>query len=197
MAPAGDAGRWMLFVDGENVTIRGQQLAEARSVVLAEGPYYQRDGFLWLNLKYHATIGIRRWLGQVGVQEAAVRAFYCTSQVGDTDALNRTKEALWTIGFSAQVFKKLRRQSKAKGVDIALTKDLLSNAFLDNYDIAVVLTGDADYEPVISEVKRLGKRVCLMGFTEAGANISLDLKLSADYFIPVDPFFLANWPSQP
>jgi len=34
-------------------------------------------------------------------------------------------------------------------VDIALTKDLLSNAFLDNYDVALLASGDAGYIPVI------------------------------------------------
>ena len=44
---------------------------------------------------------------------------------------------------------------RAKGVDIALTKDLLSHAFLDNYDAVVLVAGDGDYVPVVEELKRL------------------------------------------
>ena len=67
---------------------------------------------------------------------------------------------------------------KTKGVDNALTKDLLSNAFLDNYDVAVVITGDADYRPVIQEVERLGKTVCVMAFTDTSAKINPDFSIS-------------------
>jgi hypothetical protein len=40
--------KWMLFVDGENFTIRGQELADKRSIVLTEGRYYCKDTFLWV-----------------------------------------------------------------------------------------------------------------------------------------------------
>jgi hypothetical protein len=38
----------MLFVDGENLTIRGQDFASANSLKLSEGPYYKKDAFLWM-----------------------------------------------------------------------------------------------------------------------------------------------------
>jgi hypothetical protein len=41
--------RWMLFVDGENFTIRGQEVAAANGLVLAEGGLHRRDVFLWFN----------------------------------------------------------------------------------------------------------------------------------------------------
>ena len=40
--------------------------------------------------------------------------------------------------FPPEVFKRKREGEKAKGVDIALSKDLLSHAYLDNYDVAVL-----------------------------------------------------------
>ncbi len=39
---------WMLFVDGENFTIRGQELADKKSIVLTEGRYYSKNTFLWI-----------------------------------------------------------------------------------------------------------------------------------------------------
>ena len=51
-------------------------------------------------------------------------------------------EALWKLGFQPEVYKKAKGQVKAKGVDIALSKDFLSNAFLHNYDVAVFVAGE-------------------------------------------------------
>ncbi len=110
----------------------------------------------------------------------------------DSNALMHVQEALWDLGFKPDVFKKRRKESKGKGVDIALTKDVLSNAFLNNYDVAVIMTGDADYRPVIDELKRLGKTVCIMAFTE-GAKVNRELKLSADFFMPLVDLLLQFW----
>jgi len=40
--------RWMMFVDGENLTLRAQQLVQDRGISLREGPYYSQDVFVWL-----------------------------------------------------------------------------------------------------------------------------------------------------
>lgn len=184
--------RWTLFVDGENVTIRGQVAAKARGIILAPGRYYQQDVFLWLPRRIHATRGITTNLRGLSIRAAAERAFYYTSVSGDSNALMHVQEALWDLGFKPEVFKKQRKESKGKGVDIALTKDVLSNAFLNNYDVAVIMTGDADYRPVIDELKRLGKTVCIMAFTE-GAKVNRELKLSADFFMPLDDLLLRVW----
>ena len=39
--------RWMCFVDGENMTMRGQAVAKEHDIPLIEGPWYRRDVFLW------------------------------------------------------------------------------------------------------------------------------------------------------
>ena len=38
----------MLFVDGENFTIRGQNKAAELNQSLKEGPYFKKDFFLWM-----------------------------------------------------------------------------------------------------------------------------------------------------
>lgn len=184
----------MLFVDGENITIRGQALAKSRGVVLERGDYYEPDVFLWLHEPIHATRVLSRHLRGLRLREAAERAFYYTSMTGSDEEVESVQDKLWKLGFTAEVFRKHRKGVKAKGVDIALTKDLLSNAFMDNYDVAVVITGDADYRPVISELKRLGKTVCLMAVTEGSANVNTELKRSADSFFPIDNALMNFWP---
>jgi hypothetical protein len=39
--------RWMLFVDGENLTIRAQKLASDNAVNLQEGAEYRKNVFVW------------------------------------------------------------------------------------------------------------------------------------------------------
>jgi uncharacterized LabA/DUF88 family protein len=59
---------------------------------------------------------------------------------------------------------------------------MLRQAFLDNYDLAVLVTGDGDYLPVVEEVKRLGKRVTLAFFEHAQAGLNPELPRAADEF---------------
>ena len=48
-----------------------------------------------------------------------------------------------------------------KGVDVQLAVDLVSNAYLNNYDIAVLFSGDIDLLESIKLVKSLGKHVII------------------------------------
>src|SRR5207249_1613714 len=97
--------------------------------------------------------------------------------------------ALRSLRFDPQVFKRLSGTQKSKGVDIALTKDMLSHAFLGNYQNAVLIAGDADYIPLVEEVKRRGKRVFLAFFLGEGLGLSEDLKLAADFFVDLTDAF--------
>ena len=73
----------------------------------------------------------------------------------------------------------------------ALTKDMLSHAFRDNYEVAVLVAGDGDYVPVVQEVQRLGKIVFVWFFENEGLNPKL--KLAADHFFDFTPHFLRSW----
>ena len=46
-----------------------------------------------------------------------------------------------------------------KGDDIYLATDLISLAYEDGYDIAIVVSGDGDFVPAIQKVQKLGKKV--------------------------------------
>jgi hypothetical protein len=180
----------MLFVDGENLTMRGQKLAESKGHNLTPGPWYRPDILLW-----PANMNPTNPADSVGthnrLRDAAVRAYYYTSLVGDESVIWDVKLQLRACKFSPEVFKKESRQAKAKGVDIALTKDMLSHAFRDNYEIAVLVAGDGDYVPVVEEVQRLGKLVFVLFFENEGLNPKL--KLAADNFCDFTPHFLRSW----
>ncbi len=181
--------RWMMFVDGENLTIRAKALAAKGDVELREGEFYSPDIFVWIP-GFIATVPVPG-IG-LNVQARAIRSYYYTSLKGDNPKVSSVEEALWRLDFQPEVFKKNKPKEKAKGVDITLTKDVLSHAFLDNYDIAVLVPGDGDYVPLVNEVKRLGKQVCVAFFgPEFGLN--RDLKLASDNFANIEREFLLRW----
>jgi len=179
--------RWMLFVDGENLAIEGQKLSEEKGIKLADGPYYWNEVFLWFpNRK--ATERFAE--GHLRLQEQAIRAFYYTSVVGNEERQGQVEERLWKLGFNPEVFKK-PKDGDAKGVDISLTKDMLSHAFRDHYDVAVLIAGDGDYVPLVKEVKSLGK-VVYVGFFER-KGLSPKLRLAADRFTDITQIFRQSW----
>ena len=103
------------------------------------------------------------------------------------------RNRLWNIGFHPVIFRKAKNRSATKGVDIALTTDLLSNAYRNNYDVAVLIAGDGDYVPLVEDVKRLGKLVHVAFLAEEGGGLSPELYLASDVFWPIDYLFMNSW----
>lgn len=62
-----------------------------------------------------------------------------------------------------------------KGVDVQLAVDLVSNAYLNNYDIAVLFSGDIDLFESVKLVKTLGKQVVVFSHNNlmAGGMVSV------------------------
>jgi len=179
-----------LFVDGENFTIRGQAVAERNGITLAENCLFKRDKFLWFSSP-GGTVPDRMGPAQHLLEPFAIRKTYYTSVTGSEEVISGIRQQLRKLVFDPQVFKKTRSEEKAKGVDIALTKDMLCHAFRQNYDIAVLVAGDGDYVPLVEELKRLGKRVHIAFFENDGMNP--ELKLACDAFQDITPFFIASW----
>ena len=75
-----------------------------------------------------------------------------------------------------------RRQQK--GVDTLIAIDMLTNAFQKNYENAVLIAGDADFVPVVHEVRRFGVRVFLAA---EASSVSSDLRNAADRFSLLTP----------
>ncbi len=183
--------RWMSFIDGENLTMSAQRVAEQEGVSFTEGSWYMRDTFVWFP-DHAATLS----LGSTNelnlpLQRHAVRAHYYTSIRGDQERIEEVYGALWNLGFSPTVFKSDRTRDRSKGVDIALSTDMLSNAFRNNYDVAVLYAGDGDYVPLVEEIKRLGKGVYVSYFGKSGLNNNL--RYASDTCLFLDGAFLEGW----
>ena len=76
-----------------------------------------------------------------------------------------------------------------KGVDIKLATDMLIHASRDNYDVAILVSGDTDFVDMVQAVKDLGRNVEVVLF---GSGTSRALRNVADRVIPVNERFLAD-----
>jgi len=183
----------MLFVDGENLTIRAQELAVTRGVELTAGPHWRRDVFVWLpDVTFATQLSSRIAFGTAwdDFSRSGVRAYYYTSLTGDDSAIAEVREQLWTLGFDPSVFKKASRTRRSKAVDISLATDMLSHAFSDHFDGVILIAGDGDYVPLVEAVKRQGKLVQVVFFRSV---VSEALRLSADWYSDWTGPFFESW----
>jgi uncharacterized LabA/DUF88 family protein len=72
-----------------------------------------------------------------------------------------------------------------KKVDIKIAIDVVSLAFEDAYDTAVLVTGDGDFLPVVKRVKELDKNVEIWAFKYSLAN-ALKEQLEEDRIFYID-----------
>jgi uncharacterized LabA/DUF88 family protein len=187
--PNPHARRWMMFVDGENLTIEGKKFCQRNDIPLNEGKHYREDVFLWFP-NVPATRSTLVSDGHLKVEAHAIRSHYYTSVQGDGEIVGDVKRSLRELGFDPNVFKK-PKNSKSKGVDLSIARDMLAHAFRGNYDVAVLIAGDSDYVPLIEEVKRLGKVVYGCFLDQCGINE--EMKLSFDKFFPIDDRLRRTW----
>lgn len=72
-----------------------------------------------------------------------------------------------------------------KGIDVQIAVDLVSNAFLNNYDVAVLFSGDIDLLESVRTVKNLGKHVIIFSHSDL---MSQELFRDADMFVNIAKF---------
>lgn len=77
-----------------------------------------------------------------------------------------------------------------KGIDVRLATDMLTHAFRNNFDVALLVSADADFGDMLQAVKDLGKHVEVALF--GASTSSRRLRDAADRVIPIDVAFLAN-----
>ena len=192
---------WMLFVDGENFTKRGQAVLKVAKVKPVGPDAWREDVLLWLPNHTATQPFIAFWNGprfsstsspapQGPQAHAADRAYYYTSMPYENEGVvTDTRLALRELGFEPRMFP--RRQGKSKAVDLALATDVLTLAGEGRYEVAVIFAGDGDYVPVVEAVKRLGRHV-VVGFF-AGEGLSPELRIAADEFVDLTQDLIGAW----
>lgn len=124
------------------------------------------------------------------LQDAAQRPEGYREQQEFLDILNKTPYLEVRLGGTKQA----QGVPVEKGVDIMLATDLLNFAWLDYYDVALIVSGDADFTYALQAVKNMGKHVEVAYF-EGG--ISRDLLNVADRHQLLDQsFFSSLWARQ-
>lgn len=72
-----------------------------------------------------------------------------------------------------------------KGIDILIATDMISLAFRNAYDTAILVSGDSDFIPVVEEIQQLGKRVENVAFKRES---SYNLRKTCDSSIILDEY---------
>ncbi|WP_340123767.1 NYN domain-containing protein [Methylobacter svalbardensis] len=174
--------RVMMFVDGENLVFRYQEMLRQGRIPQADITH-KSDVYVWSP----KTVLLN---GYFEVE----RATFYTYTTGDNTAVDIVSSEIKGLRFdlhsdsmlprtlSPRVFWKAR-SSNGKGVDIQMTIDILTHAYRDNYDILYLVSGDGDYKPVLEEVVRSGKQVYVAALS-SGLNPALCL--SSDEFFDLD-----------
>jgi len=72
-----------------------------------------------------------------------------------------------------------------KKVDIKIAIDMISLAYENSYDTAILVSGDGDFIPVVKKIKELGKKVEVWAFRYSLAN-KLKEELSVEYVNYID-----------
>ena len=167
--------RAMVFVDGENLTLRYQDaLAGAKPEKYV---HFLQDVYVWsrfANIRHHMNCEV-------------IRKYYYTVVQGDELKIEEIEVKLKEIGIEApRVFKKQKGRS-TKRVDITIATDMLTHAHRGNYDLAILVSGDEDYVPLVRAVKDEGCRVVLWFFW-GDPGLSNKLVMEADYFFDISNF---------
>lgn len=120
------------------------------------------------------------------------RITYYDAIPDDEDTLHPELDEYWKaiellddvhLGFGA--LKGLKKNKlRQKGVDALIAVDMLAGAFSNLFDIAILLAGDADFVPIVEEVKRRGVMVSIAADL---ASLSDELRRSADRILEISP----------
>ena len=144
--------RVMIFIDGEYLS-KGFERIYKHNEINFPG--------LYVLLKNLAVEERRR--------PEVIRAYYYNAIVDPEEYFDKYKEqkeyyskieehAVYEVKLAR--LKKTKRGRKQKGVDVMLAVDMITKAFMNHYDIAILLAGDDDFLDLIKAVKDLtDKRV--------------------------------------
>ncbi len=153
----------MMFIDVQNIM---------KSVETAEAGKFRLDLF-----------ALARQL--TGARDlVAAYVFDTRMPYGMDDGSKRFHDRLSYLGFRV-IARESFDQSKhiQKEVDVAMACEMVVHALRDHYDVALVVSGDADFIPAIQHVQAAGKRVEVAAFNKS---VSHELKRVGDRFYELE-----------
>lgn len=187
-SPVPNYWRLMGFIDGENLVFCYQSMRNNGKTPKEEN-LFESDVYVWNENT------LKGW------QLEILRATYYTYVIGSEQLVENMAREIRNLRYKKDskstlpnnmtpcVFKKPKKSKKAKGVDIKMTVDILTNIYHDNLDIVFLVAGDGDYLPIIKEARRLGKQVYLAFFSEG---LNDNLLNYVDRYINLDELYFKD-----
>lgn len=178
-------GRIMVFVDGTNFLCRLEDCInkqkKPREKITIKADKMEENA-----LNYASSLISKNTPS--GRSYNLIRRYWFSSFKGSEEIQKQIANRLRKNDFEPVLFRK--RNDREKGVDIALTMSMLTNAFNQNYDIGILFAGDEDYVELVKEVKRYGQQI-YGRFFDLEFGLSEELKLTFDHFSTI---ILGNLP---
>jgi uncharacterized LabA/DUF88 family protein len=115
------------------------------------------------------------------------RVIYYDARPDDDSELDPNLKSYWDaiellrdtqLGFGSLRGGNKKKPPRQKGVDTLIAVDMLVGAFTNLFSVALLVAGDADFVPIINEVRRRGVMVVVAGMDDG--TFSDELKRSAD-----------------
>jgi len=165
----------MIFVDGENLAIRFKDALGSEQP--QDHVVYEPDVLVWskfANVPQHTNCEV-------------TRRYYYSSSTGDAAKIEELSRMLKRTGIEQpRIFHKSKGR-RSKRVDISLATDMLTHAHRKNYDIAILVSGDEDYVPLVEAVAAEGCRVVLWALPNG---LSPRLEQAVDHSFDISRFLL-------
>lgn len=167
---------------------------------------------LYHSLKNHfnrADLDMGKFTDKLLQKRALIRIYYYNAMVGQKQEpeIFKQQQAFFN-GVNAVPYTELRLgrlvyssgwpsvPPTEKGTDVQLAVDMVTHAYKDNYDVAILVAGDNDFTGAVQASKDSGKHVEIALFGNPGT--SQQLREVADLVIPVDGKTLKEcWTRQP
>ncbi len=172
-------GRIMVFVDGTNFLCRMEDCINSR---LSPGEHIKIKADKMEANAINFANNIISNSTPTGKSYNLIRRYWFSSFKGSDQDRKEIGNRLRENDFEPVLFRK--RNNREKGVDIALTMSMLTNAFNQNFDIGILFAGDEDYTELVKEVKRYGPQI-YGRFFDLEFGLSAELKLAFDHFMVV------------
>jgi len=173
--------RVFVFVDGEHLRFVLQNLFEgtfSKNQTFAPPKADWRAFFQALAFSAIPVDQRHTWNNGISVHWYVIRDLYCKASRRATNRVQtrfekfRGEQRIISENFpeitfqrNGSVYYNSHGYQGEKGVDIALAIGMVD--LMEDYDIAVLVSRDADFEPAVEHVQRHGKRVANVSFLKA------------------------------
>jgi uncharacterized LabA/DUF88 family protein len=160
---------------------------------------------LYHSLKNHfkrTDLDIGKFCRKLTARRQLIRIYYYNARVGQKQEpeLYKQQQAFFN-GINAIPYTELRLGRLVytnwpsvppyeKGTDVQLATDMLTHAFKNNYDVAILVAGDNDYAGAVQAVKDFGKHVEVALFGRQ--DTSQQLRNVADMVITINARLLKS-----